>query len=146
MKILEPKFEKWGATFTQIKRVGDIALFQAQRNRSGARWWEVAIIQRHNGYNIGGKELPPSETYPGDEAMGRQGWACVSLDRAEEKFEEIRKTHQNKATSTPYIPRGDGTKGRKPILKPCVCCAKPIYTSVFARGKGKCPECFSKVI
>lgn len=75
-------------SFTQIKREGDIAIFE--KKDSTTSYWEVIIVQKHNGRTMPGNiVVEPSEFYPGDNQFGIQGWCFGDLEKAEEKFNEL---------------------------------------------------------
>lgn len=150
MNTLEAQFLKKGVTFTQVFREGDLAIFEAKR-ASGSRWWETVIIKEKKagkGYTRGDYSAEPSEayeSYPSDEQIGKIGWACVSLARAEEKLDEIKRIRKGgKPVVVPKVKSGR-KGGRKPVLKDCVGCGTKIYTGQFQKFKGKCPECFKKL-
>jgi len=88
MKKIEKSFKKHGFDFKQIKRVGDVAIFEQSKPTwpAGDVRYEIIKIGRHSGYYLGGSKLEPSETYPGGSLWGIQGWTAVTLERAEEHF------------------------------------------------------------
>jgi hypothetical protein len=87
--------EKSGFAIDLVKREGDLAIFKRQRIRKA--WcnypthphWEVVIIKRHNGYSLGNQYIEPAETYPCNTLFGILGWNLMTLEAAEEKFQEI---------------------------------------------------------
>ena len=88
MKKIEKSFKKYGMNFKQIKRVGDVAIFEQSHPRWKDVRYEVVKIGRHNGYYLGGSRLEPAETYPGGSLWGIQGWTYLTLDLAEKQFKE----------------------------------------------------------
>ena len=71
----------------QVKRVGDIALYERQIEKTGTvESYEVIRISRHNGYTLGGQYVAPAETYPGSSQFGKAGWSCPTLRVAEVLF------------------------------------------------------------
>jgi hypothetical protein len=91
---LAKSFTKYGFTFTQIKREGDVAIYRQTKGNFEA--FEVIIIDRHNGYKLGDAEIPPAETYPSSSQWGSHGWTLRTLDRAHEKFAEVAAREQSK--------------------------------------------------
>ena len=82
--------------FKQIKRVGDLAIYERTVEKTGLNdGYEVIKIGRHNGYTLGGQFVEPAETYPGSSQFGKSAWLCLNLNRAEqlfnEKVEEVKK-------------------------------------------------------
>lgn len=75
-----------GWTFTMLERVGDVALLRKVHPDVPRAAYEVAIIQRHDAYEIAGKTVEAAEHLPGSEAFGRLAWAPASLAAAREKF------------------------------------------------------------
>lgn len=91
-KKLAESFTKWGERFDQIKREGDVAIFR-RTNKTGKEQFEVVVISRHNGYEVQGVKIEPSETYPSSSAWGTYGWTTNTRERAEELFvEAIKRT------------------------------------------------------
>jgi hypothetical protein len=82
------EFRQSGSTFTQVKRVGDIAIYkQTKARRSPA--FEVVTIRRREASVAFGKEFPATEYYPHNEDWGTYGFTYRTLDEAERKFEEL---------------------------------------------------------
>ena len=79
--------------FKQLKRVGDVALYERTVESSGRPdGWEVVHITRHNGFTIGkGKKaqfIEPAESYPGAAQGGGNATYLNTLERAETVFAE----------------------------------------------------------
>ena len=96
-KILAKEFTKMNSIFTQVKRIGDIAIFS--RKHANKAWskgsylegFEVVLIARHNGYEMGGVTFEPAETYPSSTQWGQKGYTFnygdgKDLQRAEAKM------------------------------------------------------------
>ena len=88
-KPIPSTFTKKGFIYRQIKRQGDIAIFEQTRKDSTLQNFEVVKIGRHNGYTMGGSYIEPSETYPGSSLWGIMGWTCTCLADAEKRFSTI---------------------------------------------------------
>ena len=88
-KVIPTQFKKKGFTYTQLKRDGMKAIFQQTRDDSTINNYEVVRLGRHNGYNMGGSFIEPSETYPGSSLWGIMGWTCTSIDQALERYNKL---------------------------------------------------------
>lgn len=88
MKTLPTEFTEKGFTHRQIYRDGDLAIYE--RTKGSARHFEVVCIGSHNGYEIAGAKIPPSETYPPSTQWGSKGWTKPTLESAEQKLSELK--------------------------------------------------------
>ena len=84
MKILK-EYSKNGYKFSQLKRIGNIAAFEGIRE-SGAKTFEVIHIQSHDGREIHGKKVEPSEYPPSNTQWGVKGWTYQTDEAAQDKF------------------------------------------------------------
>jgi hypothetical protein len=82
MKKLEKTFESKGFNFKQLLRDGNMAIYEKIHNGSKVPNYELIYITSHNGYEIQGNKIAPSEIYPGDKAWGTHGWTYTSFDDA----------------------------------------------------------------
>jgi len=82
-------FTKKGFTYNQLKRVGNVAIYEQTRSGSALCNYEVVKIGKHNGYTMGGAYIEPSETYPGSSLWGIMGWTCTSIDGAMTRFHAL---------------------------------------------------------
>ncbi len=86
------EFTRNGFTHRQLKRSGQIALierFKGTIAKPEQLHFEVVRIRAHDGYIIGGREIPPGESYPSSEAWGIHGFTYRDRDEAEAKFAEM---------------------------------------------------------
>jgi len=90
-KPVPQTFTKKGFTYRQLKRQGNIAIFEQTKPGSSLNNYEVVKIGRHNGYVMGGVFIEPAETYPGSSLWGITAWTCTSMDAAMERFEALSK-------------------------------------------------------
>ena len=88
MKILETQLRIGWFDMKQLKRVGNIAIYEASK-RGKITHYETIIIQNHDGYEIAGHVIPPSEFYPKSEAFGDLAWCLPNINRAEEVFNQL---------------------------------------------------------
>jgi len=92
MKKLEDKFVKKGFTYTLDKRVGCKAIYIQSKGGEFniTPHYEVIIIKSHDGYEIAGNKILPSEVYPSSTQWGTLGWTFVDLQDAENKFNKLK--------------------------------------------------------
>ena len=88
-KLLDKEFTKKGFTFKEIKRDGDVAIYE-KISKHGCSHYEVISIGRHNGYTLGGVDIEPSETYPSDSMWGLTGFTYTTLKEAEARMNTIK--------------------------------------------------------
>lgn len=88
-KPLETSFRSNGHDYKQVKRVGDVAMFEQTKPGTSGSWYEVVVVQRHNGYTIAGKNVPPAETMPPASAWGKHGWTYGDKEAAEQRFAKM---------------------------------------------------------
>lgn len=96
MRKLVKSFKQKGFNFTQIKRDGDFAIFKKIPVNGTHVSYEVVIVSRHNGYELGGQYIEPAETYPSSSQWGVKGWTCTSLKEAETKFINLKEAENTK--------------------------------------------------
>ena len=88
MKLLPTEIKNHGYTMKQIKRTDTVAMY------SKCGGYEVVLVQSHNGYEIKGIKIEPSEYLPRDEDFGTKGWYFSgpnAREDAEKKFEKLQK-------------------------------------------------------
>jgi hypothetical protein len=88
-KVIPTSFKKKGFSYNQLRREGMKAIYQQTREDSTLSNYEVVKLGRHNGYNMGGSYIEPSETYPGSSLWGIMGWTCQSIDDALQRYNSI---------------------------------------------------------
>ena len=93
MKTLEPKFRRRGIDYKLLKREKDVALLQQTKVGWSTPFFEVVIVQKHDGYSIAGNTVEPAEHMPKDEAWGVAGWTFISMEEALRKFNRLLKRH-----------------------------------------------------
>jgi hypothetical protein len=76
-------------------REGAIAILEkTKRGITSARFFEVVIVRRHNGFTIAGNVIPPGESMPSSEHWGTHGWSFSDAERAWAKFRKLRDQQQ----------------------------------------------------
>lgn len=97
MKTLEKKFTYKEFEYSQILRDGNFAIYRQKLKDGGkSETFEVIIIDSHNGYEIAGQKIPPSEMYPSTNQWGVKGFTVLSYDDALKKLETLKKEEKNK--------------------------------------------------
>jgi len=88
MQILPTTFTRYGDTFTQLERKGDVAIYHREGN---CPCYEVVKIKSHNGFPVPGTDTitPPAEFYPGTNSWGQTGWTYMTKEGAHKKFLEL---------------------------------------------------------
>lgn len=96
MKKIAKEFVKSNFYHKQLKRIGNVAIYQRGLLNSDWCHYEVVKIGRHNGYKAGTQYIKPAETYPGGSLWGLQGWTHQTLEDAEENFKKACKRFNKK--------------------------------------------------
>jgi len=89
MKLIPDEFTSKGFIYTKVKREGDKAIYKQSHKEGNNLRYEVVLITRHNGYQLGSAFIEPSEVYPGSSLWGIRGWTCVSLEDAEKRYKNL---------------------------------------------------------
>lgn len=82
------EYKKNGRTWRVVNRSGDIAIFASDQ------FYEVIMIQSHNGREIHGKHFPAAEYPPSNEQWGSKGWSFSDEKKARFKLEKLLETNQ----------------------------------------------------
>ena len=89
---LPTRFRRNGIDYEQIAREGHAAIYE-QRWTGCAEpsvCYEVIRIRRRQGFEIGGRWVPPAEVYPKSEAWGTDGFTFADKDVAFAKLRALR--------------------------------------------------------
>jgi len=89
MKILEKSFTRKKFQYDQIYRKNNLAIYTQTHTESKGLTFEVILIKSHNGYEIAGTRIEPSEVYPGDSQWGILGWTYQTLEAAKNKLKQL---------------------------------------------------------
>ena len=90
-KSLSKEFRRDGFSYRQVAREGNGAIYE-QRWTGCAEpsvCYEVIRIRRREGFEIGGRWVPPAEVYPNSEAWGVDGFTVTDREAAFAKLREI---------------------------------------------------------
>ena len=85
MKTLPKTFKRWGYTFNQLKREGNVAIYEQKKGKKVFAY-EVGIISIRKERSIGKLTLPATEQWPPSEKWGISGWTYITFDRAMDKY------------------------------------------------------------
>jgi hypothetical protein len=91
MKKLNKEFESAGFKYKQIHREDNYAIYERKYIDSINKHYEAIKIQSHNGMEIAGKKLPPSEFYPSSNSWGRYGFTCITKQEAYNRLDRMMK-------------------------------------------------------
>lgn len=86
---------KNGFRLTQLYRESDFAIFHKTGVANNIHpkdfdaGFEVVVINRHNGYVLGGVQIEPAETYPCSSQWGSMGWTYTNLMEAEKRLGKL---------------------------------------------------------
>jgi hypothetical protein len=90
-KPLPEEFRRGRFIYRQIYREGDVAIYrQTLKGNEHSAAFEVIRIRRRDGFQIGGRFVPPAEVYPNSEAWGTDGFTVGDTDTAFAKLREFR--------------------------------------------------------
>jgi len=81
-------FRKSGWDYRLLERDGDVAILEQTKAGCDVRY-EVVIVQRHNGYEIGGSVVPAGEVMPSPEMWGVKGWTFMDIESAKRKADSL---------------------------------------------------------
>ena len=98
MKTLEKKFTNKNFSYKQIIREDNVAIYEQKLidPEATSRRYEVIIIRSHNGYEINGNKIAPSEMYPSGNQWGTLGWTRLNLEDAQKRFKKVKKQESKK--------------------------------------------------
>lgn len=90
-KRLERHFHRGQFSFKQLVRQGDVMIYsQSWRGCSEPSIaFEVICVRRHNGKEIKGQWVEPSEFYPSSSEWGKYGFTFTDKDAAFAKLGEV---------------------------------------------------------
>lgn len=101
MKKLEKEFESAGFKYKQIHREDMYAIYERKHIDSNSPpHYESIKIQSHNGMEIAGNKIQPSEYYPSSNSWGTHGFTCINRKNAYDRLDRIIKeaaTNKEKA-------------------------------------------------
>ena len=91
MKKLDKEFESTGFKYKQIHRENTFAIYERHHISSEKKHYETIKIQSHNGYEIAGNKIPPSECYPTSNSWGSNGYTCLDKKAAYNRLDRMMK-------------------------------------------------------
>lgn len=111
MKPIPTEFSYNGFNYKQIRREGDVAVYQQILGKNPS--YEVIIVQKHNGYTINGVTYPPAEFYPSTNDWGTKGWTIFgwgdqtrqkAIDKMHQVLQNIENKKNKKKKNDPETP------------------------------------------
>ena len=92
MKKLDKEFESGGFKYKQTHREDMFAIYERKYiNSTKDSHYESIKIQSHNGMEIAGNKIPPSEYYPSSNSWGRHGYTCITKKDAYNRLDKMMK-------------------------------------------------------
>ena len=92
MKKLQTEFESAGFKYKQIHREKNYAIYERKYIDSlSDPHYEAIKIQSHNGMEIAGNKISPSEYYPSSNSWGRHGYTCLNKKSAYDRLDRMMK-------------------------------------------------------
>jgi hypothetical protein len=92
MKKLDKEFESANFKYKQIHRENMYAIYERKHTETKSDpHYEAIKIQSHNGMEIAGNKIPPSEYYPSSNSWGRHGYTCTSRKAAYDRLDKMMK-------------------------------------------------------
>jgi hypothetical protein len=91
MKPLETKFDRWGMTFVQLERVGDIVLYRNDQMGDLFGWMVAKIKKLPKSVFPNGAVYPPRECLPSKSEGGSKIWFYMpkNEEKAREHFKKL---------------------------------------------------------
>ena len=90
MEPLVTEFEDRSFTYTQVERVGDIAIFQQTHKLGQVHRYEVVKIHIQAAHTWpNGVTTPEKEAYPSASKWGAEGWTCHNLAQAQALLQQL---------------------------------------------------------
>lgn len=97
MEQLPIEYKKYGYTYKQIIREGNIAIYSQSSEGSNEPFaYIVFIVQKQAASNIYGREYPAKEIVPGHSLWGNYGYTCHTMQRANVRMEEFKTRISNR--------------------------------------------------
>jgi hypothetical protein len=98
MKTLEKKITNKNFSYKQIVRENNVAIYEQKiiDSEDPTKRYEVIIIRSHDGYEINGNKIAPSEMYPSANQWGQLGWTCLTMEDAQKRFKKVKNSESKK--------------------------------------------------
>lgn len=95
MKQLAEKLTKNGFVYELVKRNDYKAIYSQTTQDGQLLGYEVFRIRKNKQWEMHGKVFPAAETFPTDNDFGITAWSCRTLERAKERYAEIKPAKQH---------------------------------------------------
>lgn len=91
MKEIEKELIIYGDNAVQIKRIGDVAIYE-RTGKYNEKRYEVIIVQHFKErYLKDGTLIPAGKYYPSTSLWGNMAWSYIKKENAEKKFDKVLK-------------------------------------------------------
>ena len=127
MKQLEKFFIKRGFHFTQRYIDDKFAIYELTKPHYSRSWFDVIRVKLSADYTLGGVTIEGGYLYPSSSTWGLEAWTCETLEAAQSKIEQLRKSDLELSSPEPkpepikkepqFWPSGK-RKGRPPKNNP----------------------------
>jgi hypothetical protein len=91
-------FHRDGFTFHQVKRAGNVAIYQQTSDTDGQSWFEVVVIRERPARTgaVGDRVVtfPAGEQYPSVADWGKTGWTYTNQADALSRFNTLARSPQ----------------------------------------------------
>ena len=95
-KQLSKEFKRKGLWYKQVWRDKEYALYSVGLSENIVTGYEVFQIQKHEGYEIGGFKIEPSESYASGSSFGSTSYYCQTKERADIRLKELKASKKQK--------------------------------------------------
>ena len=98
---LNTTFFKYGHSFQQIAREGNVALYERTFEDRNICYELIIVRSTKEQLLPSGKVKPAGELYPSSDAFGKFGWSLIkhTEEKAIERFQELVKKEQSKSNT-----------------------------------------------
>lgn len=86
---LPTEYKKNGYTHKQVRRSGDVVIYQLFNEKDEPRGFEVYEVRKYTERQINDVIIPAKEAPPSNEMFGHNAYAPANIERAEELMGEI---------------------------------------------------------
>jgi hypothetical protein len=75
--------------FKQVQRAGNVVIYQRSKPDGRLFGFEVFVANSESFPLAGGGRTAVTETYPGPNRFGRTAWFCMTIERAQSRFNAL---------------------------------------------------------
>lgn len=89
-KPLPKEVRKKGMYYKLVERDENFAIYSIGNSVSAFLGYEIFEVPRHDGFEIKGNKIPPTEYMPSDESFGVTAFHTNTLERAKLRLQQLR--------------------------------------------------------